>query len=49
MPLMGGHECIVKLREMGVTCPVYGVSGNADEADVVAFIAAGANRVMVSH
>ncbi len=45
MPIMGGMELTRRLRAMGVTAPIVGVTGNALAEDRDAFLAAGATAV----
>ena len=46
MPKMNGGEASTKIRELGYTKPIIGVTGNALEADIVAFLKAGATHVL---
>ena len=45
MPRCTGVECVEALRDMGVTVPVFGVTGNALLSDQARFMAAGATKV----
>ena len=49
MPVMDGHECVARLRATpGLAhIPIVGVTGNALEEDRLAFVAAGADVVVV--
>lgn len=46
MPVMSGVEATAILRTVGLTVPIIGVTGNALEEDVRAFLNAGANCVL---
>lgn len=46
MNALTGRETTKKLREMGVVCPIYGMSGDAEEEDYALWTAAGATRSM---
>ncbi|CAN6297833.1 unnamed protein product [Urochloa humidicola] len=43
MPVMDGHEATRQIRALGVTTPVIGLSSDSVDADVDAFIKAGAD------
>ena len=47
MPVLDGHGAATALRAMGFTGAIVGVSGNALAEDVAAFVAAGADSVVV--
>ena len=42
MPILGGIEATRQLRAMGVTIPIYAVTGNAMAEDTAEFLRAGA-------
>lgn len=46
MPHMTGVELTGKLREMGIQCPIFGVTGNALLSDQARFRAAGVTKVL---
>ncbi|KAL6637829.1 hypothetical protein ACP70R_025401 [Stipagrostis hirtigluma subsp. patula] len=46
MPVMDGHEATRRIRALGVTAPIVGVSSDGLAADVDAFIKAGADDFM---
>ena len=43
---MGGHEAARTLRNLGYRGQIIGVTGNASEADMAAFMAHGADAVV---
>ena len=45
MPIMTGVECVERLRAMGATLAIFGVTGNALAEDQERFLRAGANKV----
>ena len=45
MPGMSGPDATAAIRTLGVTCPIFGVTGNTLESDTDRFIAMGANDV----
>jgi CheY-like chemotaxis protein len=46
MPVMNGPTATARLREMGCTCMIVGVTGNVLPADVKLFIERGADKVL---
>lgn len=44
---MDGPTATSKIRELGVHWPIFGVTGNAFDADIQTFLAAGANKVLI--
>jgi CheY-like chemotaxis protein len=46
MPLMTGPEVALKLREMKITVPIIGLTGNAAAEDVEYFRNCGANSIV---
>ncbi|CAN6281444.1 unnamed protein product [Urochloa humidicola] len=44
MPVMDGHEATRQIRALGVTTPIVGLSSDCLDADVDAFIKAGADH-----
>ncbi|CAL4935875.1 unnamed protein product [Urochloa decumbens] len=44
MPIMDGHEATRQIRALGVTTPIVGLSSDSLDADVDAFIKAGADH-----
>ncbi|CAL4918980.1 unnamed protein product [Urochloa decumbens] len=44
MPVMDGHEAMRQIRALGVTTPIVGLSSDSLDADVDAFIKAGADH-----
>jgi CheY-like chemotaxis protein len=46
MPVMNGPTATARLREMGCTCLIVGVTGNVLPADVLYFLDHGANNVL---
>ena len=48
MPILGGIEATRQLRALGVTIPIYAVTGNAMAEDTAAFLRAGANEPVLT-
>ena len=48
MPILGGIAATRQLRAMGVTVPIYAVTGNAMAEDTAEFLAAGANEPILT-
>jgi len=46
MPVMDGYEATMKMREMGVTCPIVGLTANAMEEQIEEFMSMGVDRVL---
>merc|ERR1711964_493408 len=46
MPNMDGYELTVALREMGVSCPIVGITANAMDEQIQEFMSKGVDRVM---
>jgi CheY-like chemotaxis protein len=46
MPVMKGPEATSRIRALGYTGPVIGVTGNATQADYDIFMQAGATEVL---
>ena len=46
MPIMTGPEASKKIREMGYTIPIIGLTGNIMEDDIKYFKENGANEVL---
>ena len=46
MPVMDGYESTMKLRGMGVTCPIVGLTANAMEEQIEEFMTMGVDRVL---
>jgi CheY-like chemotaxis protein len=49
MPNMSGDDATAAVREMGVTVPIVGLTGDAHREDTDAFQAKGANEVGGAH
>ena len=47
MPVMNGPSSVSAMRAMGVTIPIFGVTGNGDEKDIQHFKSHGATDVFV--
>ena len=45
MPVMDGPDATQAIRNLGVTCPIIGVTGNTLDTDIQRFIASGATDV----
>ena len=48
MPILGGIEATRQLRAMGVSLPIYAVTGNAMAEDTAEFLRAGANAPVLT-
>ena len=46
MPVMDGRRATLRLRQMGVTIPIVGVTGNSLVEDQMVFLSAGANVIL---
>jgi len=46
MPVMDGYESTMKMRQMGVTCPIVGLTANAMEEQIEEFMTMGVERVL---
>lgn len=47
MPVMVGTEATRLIRRLGFTKPIFGVTGNALEEDIVLFLNSGVNCVII--
>ena len=45
MPVMDGPDATQAVRELGVTCPIFGVTGNTLDTDIQRFMDSGATNV----
>ena len=45
MPVMDGPDATQAIRNLGVTCPIYGVTGNTLDMDIQRFMDSGATDV----
>ena len=47
MPVMDGPDATKAIRDLGVTCPIFGVTGNTLDADIRRFMDCGATDVYI--
>jgi CheY-like chemotaxis protein len=47
MPVMNGVDATKRIRELGYTGKIFGVTGNGFQSDIDEFIAHGADEVLV--
>ena len=45
MPVMDGPDATKAIRDLGVTCPIFGVTGNTLDTDIQRFMDSGATDV----
>ena len=45
MPVMDGLDCTKSIRELGVTCPIFGLTGNTLDTDIHRFMESGTTNV----